>query len=130
MTPNKMPAVKMDALNEFMDFIKKYGVLGLAIGTIVGGAVKALVDSIVTNLLSPILGLIPNMKGLEGLNVARNTAGNFILNGNVSEGAQIVFNYGPFFSDVINFVALMAIVFYAIKFMMSKFMDDADHAKV
>jgi large conductance mechanosensitive channel len=130
MTPNKMPSVKLDALHEFMDFIKKYGVLGLAIGTIVGGAVKQLVDSIVTNLLSPLLGLIPNMKGLEGLNLARNSAGNFIMNGVVEKGDQIVFNYGPFFSDTINFLALMAVVCYAIKFIMSKFMEEADHSKV
>ena len=130
MSSSKMPQAKLSTLNEFMDFIKKYGVLGLAIGIIVGDAVKQLVNSIIKNLLSPLLGLIPNMKGLEGLNFARNSTGSLIMNGMTEKGDQIVFNYGPFFSDAINFLALMAVVFYTIKFIMFRFMDDTDHTKV
>ena len=40
---------------EFMDFIKKYGVVGLAIGFIIGSASKNLVNTLVGDLLMPVI---------------------------------------------------------------------------
>jgi large conductance mechanosensitive channel len=119
---NRLP--KVELFDEFMGFIVKFGVIGLAIGTVVGGAVKELVDSIVKNILGPILGLIPNMKGLESLNIARDAAGKFILNGVADKGDSIVLNYGPFIGSLINFLALMLVVFLVIKFVISHVMTD------
>lgn len=43
---------------EFVDFLKHYGVIGLAIAVIIGGKLNALVDSVVKELLMPIVGLL------------------------------------------------------------------------
>ena len=40
---------------EFIDFINKYGVIGLAIGFIIGGASKDLVNALVADILMPII---------------------------------------------------------------------------
>lgn len=40
---------------EFVDFINKYGVVGLAIGFIIGGASKDLVNALVGDILMPIV---------------------------------------------------------------------------
>lgn len=43
---------------EFMKFLKEYGVIGLAIGVIIGGKAGELVKAIVDGLLMPIVGLV------------------------------------------------------------------------
>lgn len=43
---------------EFLDFLKHYGVIGLAIAVIIGGKLNALVDAVVKELLMPIIGLL------------------------------------------------------------------------
>ena len=45
-------------INEFTDFLKKYGVIGLAIAVIIGGKANNLVTAIVENLIMPIVGMI------------------------------------------------------------------------
>jgi large conductance mechanosensitive channel len=42
---------------EFMAFLKNYGVIGLAIGVVIGGKVNELVGSIVEGLINPIIAL-------------------------------------------------------------------------
>jgi large conductance mechanosensitive channel len=43
---------------EFMKFLKEYGVIGLAIGVIIGGKAGELVKAIVDGLLMPIVGMV------------------------------------------------------------------------
>jgi large conductance mechanosensitive channel len=43
---------------EFMKFLKEYGVIGLAIGVIIGSKAGELVKAIVDGLLMPIVGLV------------------------------------------------------------------------
>jgi large conductance mechanosensitive channel len=42
-------------LKEFVDFLKQYGVIGLAIAVIIGGKLNELVSSIVSDLLMPLV---------------------------------------------------------------------------
>lgn len=42
---------------EFIDFLKKFGVIGLAVAVVIGGAVQKLVGALVTDLIMPLLGL-------------------------------------------------------------------------
>ena len=44
--------------NEFKEFISKGNVLDMAVGVIIGGAFKAIVDSLVNDILTPIIGLL------------------------------------------------------------------------
>jgi large conductance mechanosensitive channel len=45
-------------LKEFIDFLKKYGVIGLAIAVVIGGKVNEFVTATVSDLLMPIIGLL------------------------------------------------------------------------
>jgi len=42
-------------IREFMDFLKQYGVIGLAIAVIIGGKLNLLVTSLVNDLLTPLI---------------------------------------------------------------------------
>lgn len=53
---------------EFMDFLTKYGVIGLAIGFIIGGAAGSLVSALVGDILMPIITFfIPGGKWREAI---------------------------------------------------------------
>ena len=44
-------------LKEFMEFLKKYGVIGLAIAVVIGGKVNEFVSATVADILMPIIGI-------------------------------------------------------------------------
>jgi large conductance mechanosensitive channel len=92
-------------IQAFMDFIKKFGVIGLALGVVIGSAVKALVDSLVANIVSPILGKIIGAADLSG----------------------IVFfdiRVGQFLSDFINFIVLLFVVYIMVKVVIGSFLSE------
>jgi len=88
-------------LQGFIDFIREQGVIGLAVGFILGGAVSNLVKAFIDDLINPILGLILGAAGsLESATI---------------KIGPMVFKYGNFHSVLINFVVIAAVVYYGIK---------------
>jgi len=87
--------------SDFVDFIRKQGIVGFAVAFILGGAISALVASIVTNLVNPILGVI--------LGKAKDLADTYIN----FFGAKIM--YGKFINDVINFFVIALVVYFGVK---------------
>jgi large conductance mechanosensitive channel len=87
-------------MKEFITFIREKGVLGLAVGIIMGGAVTKLVTSIVDNLLNPLIGAVTGAAG--NLNAMEYTV----------PMTSIVFKYGAFISSVIDFMAVLAVVYF------------------
>lgn len=49
------PEKKTGFWNEFIEFINKYGVVGLAVGFIIGGASKDLLNALVADILMPVI---------------------------------------------------------------------------
>jgi len=103
-------AKSLSFLEEFIQFIKNFGVIGLAIGVIIGQTTNNLVNSIVTNLLNPVLGK------LIGINDIKNWA---------PEGIRI----GSFISDLINFLAILFVVYVLIKFLLVYILTDEEKKK-
>lgn len=99
-TPPSPPPPK-GIWNEFLDFISKYKVIGLAVAFILGLYLGALVQALVTDLVMPIIGL-----ALPGLgNLADYTA---------SIGSQ-VFGIGHFIASVITFIIVAFVIFILVK---------------
>lgn len=104
-------------MNEFFDFLKKFGVVGLAIGVVVGGAVKTFVDEIVKTVVTPILNYVLGLIGFSptgGINLPQLKA---------TDQVQTIL-IGQLLGALINFAVLMFIVFVAVKFFISKFMHE------
>ena len=73
------PAHVINALGGFFDFIRKQGVIGLAIGFVLGGAVAKLVGALVSDLITPIVGLLlGSAKGLEDVVLGPFKIGHFL----------------------------------------------------
>ena len=87
----------------FIEFIREQGVVGLAIGFILGGAVSELVKSFINDIVNPVIGVA--LGSVEGLKAASFT---FV-------GATIA--WGSFLTVLINFVIVAAVVFYGFKLM-------------
>jgi large conductance mechanosensitive channel len=62
----------------FVQFIREQGVIGLAIGFILGGAVSKVVSSLVTNVINPLIGLLFNSEGLATMMVGPVALGSFV----------------------------------------------------
>lgn len=80
-------------IKEFMDFLKAYGVIGLAIAVIIGGKLNLLVTSLVNDLLTPLI-FQPALKAAGVDNIAE-LAYNGIMYGKVV-GALIDFTVVAF----------------------------------
>lgn len=104
------PSIKKHAKNHisgFRDFIKDQGVIGLAIGLVLGGATTVLVNSLINNLIMPPLGFIlGSSDGLKGLS--------FNL-GTTPAGEEAVLYYGAFLNDLINFLVIAAVIYFIVK---------------
>lgn len=85
----------------FIDFIREQGVIGLAVGFILGGAVSKVVSALVTDIINPILGLILGAAG--GLKDASFALGS----------AKIL--YGDLISVIIDFVVVASVVYFGVK---------------
>lgn len=101
-------------LKEFKDFIARGNVMDMAVGIIMGAAFTAIVNSMVGDLLMPLIGL-----ATSGINFADQ----FIpLDGQAYETLKIaqdagapVVTYGIFIDAVINFIIISFVVFMLVK---------------
>ena len=108
----------MSMVQEFKEFAMKGNVMDLAVGVIIGGAFGKIVDSIVGDLIMPLVAWIMGGK--------LDFSGMFLVLGKVPEGtastldalkkAQVpVFAYGNFITILVNFVILAFIIFMMVK---------------
>jgi len=87
--------------SEFMDFVSKYKVMGLAVGFIIGLYLGNLVQALVKDLIMPAIGLaIPSLGNLATYAV---------------EALSQVFGVGDFLVALITFVIVASVVFLIVK---------------
>lgn len=87
-------------VSEFKEFISRGNVMDLAVGVIIGGAFKAIIDSLVKDILMPLIG-----GATGGVNISELT---FNIRG-------IKVAYGLFVNAIINFLIIAFVIFVMIK---------------
>ena len=92
---------KKSFMEEFKEFIARGNVMDMAVGVIVGGAFKAIADSLVNDILNPLLGFIGGNSDLAGLSIT------------LPWGAQLMF--GSFLNAILNFLVIAFAVFCLVK---------------
>ena len=93
-------------MKAFLDFIRTQGVVGLAVGLVLGGAVSILVKSLVDNIVMPPLGLLlGSSEGLKGLAWTM---------GKTASGQPAILHYGIFLNDFINFIVIALVIYFVI----------------
>ena len=86
----------------FIEFVKAQGVVGLAVGFILGGAVSQLVASLVTDIINPLLGLI---------------LGKLNLSSYAWMIASARITWGQFLTVLINFIVVALVVYFGVKWL-------------
>jgi large conductance mechanosensitive channel len=84
-------------IKEFRDFLLRGNVVDLAVAVVIGAAFAALVNSLVSDILTPIIGAIIGKPDFSGLS--------FTIHGSQ-------FNYGNFLNALIAFISVAAAVFF------------------
>lgn len=101
-------------LNEFKNFIARGNVFDMAVGIIVGAAFTTIVNSLVGDLIMPIIGVITSGVDFSDLFVALD--GNSYANIEAAKAAgAAVISYGVFINAVINFLIVSFVIFMLVK---------------
>ncbi len=99
----------MGFLKEFKAFALKGNVMDMAVGVIIGGAFGKIVSSFVNDVLMPPIGLLLGKTDFSDLGVV-------IQKANEEAGvAEVVWKYGAFIQQVVDFVILAFCVFLMVK---------------
>jgi large conductance mechanosensitive channel len=103
--PSSSEAVRKTLVQEFFDFLKVFGIIGLAIAFVIGQAASRLVTALVDDIVDPFIGLFLPAGNLKSLSVSIT---------NIS-GTTSQFKYGDLISTAIDFIIIAFIVFLAYK---------------
>ncbi len=107
----------MGMMQEFREFAVKGNVVDLAVGVIIGGAFGKIVDSVVSDLIMPVVGLVFGKLDFSNLFVVLGTipAGTGTTLDALKKAGVPVFAYGNFLTVAVNFFILAFIIFIMIK---------------
>lgn len=107
----------MALLQEFKEFAVKGNVVDLAVGVIVGAGFGKIVDSVVGDLVMPVVGAVigkPDFSGLF-LPLATPPAGTVMTLDALRKAGVPVLAYGSFLTIVFNFLLLAMVIFVMVK---------------
>lgn len=103
-------------IRDFRDFIAKGNVMDLAVGIIIGAAFTAIVNSLVQDVINPLIGVV--VGGIDFTNLY------WVISGEVPRGAALqaardsgaaVFAYGAFLTAVLEFLIVAWVVFLLVR---------------
>jgi large conductance mechanosensitive channel len=96
---------KKTLLQQFIDFLNTFGVIGLVIAFVIGVAASALISALVKDIVNPLIGLVLPSGNLATLEFSVKSI----------TGKASTFLYGDLISNIINFLVIAFIVFVAYK---------------
>ena len=106
----------MSMATEFKEFAVKGNVMDLAIGVIIGGAFGKIVDSVVNDLIMPLIGAMIGKLDFSNLFVVLGqNPNNLTVLAELKKAGVPVFAYGSFITVAVNFLILAFIIFMMVK---------------
>ena len=107
---------KKGIIGEFKEFALKGNVMDLAVGVIIGGAFQGIVNSIVNDLIMPLVsGIFGNVDFNNWYLVLRGDVAPGTTLEAAKEAGAVTLNYGSFITVLINFLILAFIIFLMVK---------------
>ena len=106
----------MGMLQEFKEFAVKGNAMDLAVGVIIGGAFGKIVDSIVGDLIMPLISRVVGKLDFSNLFfVLGDNPNNLVVLADLKKAGVPVFAYGSFLTILVNFIILAFIIFIMVK---------------
>ncbi|MGL4624234.1 MAG: large conductance mechanosensitive channel protein MscL [Culicoidibacterales bacterium] len=87
-------------VKDFKEFVLRGNVIDLAVAVVLGAAFKAIIDAIVNNIFSPVIGMITGGLALDQLTL---------------QVGEVTFQYGVLIMAVINFILIALLLFIVIR---------------
>ncbi|MDQ5890100.1 MAG: large conductance mechanosensitive channel [Patescibacteria group bacterium] len=97
----------MKIIKEFKDFATRGNVVDLAIGVVIGASFNSITNSLVSDIINPILGILTNKVDLSEQV--------FVLQDAGASSTAVVIGYGNFLSNILNFLIIAFVLFLVIK---------------
>ena len=107
----KVKEQSVSFVKEFMAFVKAFGVIGLALGVVIGNAVNTLTQSLSNNVLTPLIGLLFQSSSFQTYQIG-------------------VVKVGAFIDSLINFLILLFIIWITVKLILSAFLSPEERVKL
>lgn len=96
-------------LSEFKAFIMRGNVVDMAVGVVVGGAFKSIIDSLVADIIMPCIGVLTGKVDISKLSA-------IIIEANETSGEKgLIIPYGNFLQQILNFFIIALSIFLAVK---------------
>ena len=103
---------KPGIISEFKTFISRGNVLDMAVGLIIGSAFTAIVNSLVGDILMPLLGMVTGKIDFTEFKIILQEA---VMDGETVVTPEVAVKYGSFIQFIINFVLIAFSVFIIVK---------------
>lgn len=105
---------KTQMISEFRDFIARGNVIDMAVGIIVGAAFTGIVNSLVADVVMPILGLLTSGLDFSNLFLALNGEHYDTLKAARDAGAPVL-AFGLFLNAILNFLIVAFVIFQMVR---------------
>lgn len=102
----------MKIMKEFKEFINRGSVIDMAVGVMIGAAFKSIVDSVVADLISPLIGMVFKQDFSELKYVMEEAV--LATDGTVVK-EEVAIKYGAFIMAIVNFLIIAFILFMIVK---------------
>jgi large conductance mechanosensitive channel len=106
-------------LNEFREFIARGNVMDLAVGVIIGAAFQRIVDSLVHDVIMPVVGMVTGGTDFSNMFIVlqdgAKAAAPYASLADARAAGAAVFAYGAFITQVVQFLILAWVVFMMVK---------------
>lgn len=102
-------------LEEFKVFIMRGNVMDLAVGVIIGGAFQAIINSLVNDILMPIISLLTGGIDFSNWFIQLSGSQQYATLADAQEAGVAVFAYGNFITAFINFLIMAFVIFMIVK---------------
>lgn len=107
----------MGMMSEFKAFAMKGNVMDLAVGVIIGAAFGKIVDSLVNDIIMPIVGMFGNVDFSNLFIVLGSNPNNLTALADLKKANIPTMAYGNFITILINFIILAFIIFMLVRAM-------------
>lgn len=98
---------KSKLLTEFKEFVMRGNVMDMAVGVVVGGAFTAIVNSLVGDIINPLIGKLFGGVDLSEAKV--------VLTEATEETAEVAIRYGALIQTIINFIIVALCIFTVVR---------------
>lgn len=112
---SELPSIKAPGwVNDFKNFIMRGNVLSMAVGIVIGSAFTAIVNSVVSDLITPLIGFLTG--GIDFSNMFCVLKGPHLATLAQSKAAgAVTINYGSFLNTLIQFLIISFFIFWVMR---------------